>query len=88
MTRLSRITTACFEFGGHPVATSENSVDLSHLAEVHHYTDVVVQPFSADGTHASAPYTMSRPDGVWHVRRAPHGGITRRAHRGKGLVSR
>ena len=51
MTRLSRTTTACLEFDGHPVATSENSVDLSHLAEVHHYTDVVmVHPFSADAT--------------------------------------
>ena len=65
MTRLSRTTTACLEFDGHPVATSENSVDLSHLAEVHNYTDVVmVHPFSADGTQASASYTMTRPVGI------------------------
>ena len=65
MTRLSRTTTACLEFDGHPVATSENSVDLAHLAEVHHYTDVeMVEPFSADGTQASASYTMTRPVGI------------------------
>jgi hypothetical protein len=65
MTRLSRTTTACLEFGGHPVATSENSVDLSHLAEVHHYTDVtMVLPFSADGSQASASYTMTRAVGL------------------------
>jgi nitrite reductase/ring-hydroxylating ferredoxin subunit len=65
MTRLSRTTTACLEFDGHPVATSENSVDLSHLAEVHHYTDVaMVHPFHADATAASASYAMTRPIGI------------------------
>jgi len=65
ITRLGRTTTACFEFDGHPVATSENSVDLSHLAEVHHYTAVtMVHPFSTDGTHASASYSMTRPVGI------------------------
>ncbi len=65
MTRLSRTTTACLEFDGHPVATSENSVDLAHLAEVHHYTDaVMVHPFLADGAQASASYSMTRPVGI------------------------
>ena len=65
MTRLDRTTTACFEFGGHPVATSENSVDLSHLAQVHHYTDVtMIEPFHADGAVASASYSMTRPVGI------------------------
>lgn len=65
ITRLTRTTTACLEFDGHPAATSENSVDVSHLAEVHHYTDVaMVQPFSADGPEASASYTMTRPVGI------------------------
>ncbi len=65
MTRLSRTTTACLEFDGHPVATSENSVDLAHLAEVHRYTDVtMVRPFEADGTEATASYSMTRPIGV------------------------
>jgi len=65
MTGLSRTTTACLEFDGHPVATSENSVDLTHLAEVHHYTDVeMVHPFVADGAEASASYAMTRPIGI------------------------
>jgi nitrite reductase/ring-hydroxylating ferredoxin subunit len=65
MTRLSRTTTACLEFDGHPVATSENSVDMAHLANVHHYTDVVmVHPFSADGPEASASYAITRPVGI------------------------
>ena len=66
ITRLSRTTTACLEFDGHPVATSENSVDLSHLAEVHRYTEVVmVRPFSANGTEASASYSIwTRPIGI------------------------
>lgn len=65
MTGLSRTTTACLEFDGHPVATSENSVDSAHLAAVHHYTDVVmVRPFNAEGTEASATYTMTRPIGI------------------------
>jgi len=65
MTRLSRNTTACFEFDGHPVATSENSVDLSHLAEVHRYSEIVmVHPFIADRTEASVSYSMTRPIGI------------------------
>ncbi len=65
ITGLSRSTTACLEFDGHPVATSENSVDLAHLAEVHHYTDVeMVDPFTADGTYATASYAMTRPVGL------------------------
>lgn len=65
ITRLSRTTTACLEFDGHPVATSENSVDMAHLAEVHHYTDVeMVRPFDADGMEASASYAMTRPVGI------------------------
>ena len=72
MTRLSRTTTACLEFDGHPVATSENSVDLSHLAEVHHYTHVeMVHPFATDGTQATASYTMTRPVGIPGDRRLP-----------------
>jgi nitrite reductase/ring-hydroxylating ferredoxin subunit len=65
MTRLARATTACFELGGHPVATSENSVDMSHLAEVHRYTDVaMVQPFRSEGAEASTSYSMTRPIGI------------------------
>lgn len=65
LSHLDRTTTACFELDGHPVATSENSVDLSHLAVVHHYTDVMmVEPFRAEGQVASASYSMTRPVGV------------------------
>jgi phenylpropionate dioxygenase-like ring-hydroxylating dioxygenase large terminal subunit len=65
MTPLGRTTTACLEFDGHPAATSENSVDIAHLAEVHHYTDVVMaRPFEAEGTEASASYAMTRPVGI------------------------
>jgi phenylpropionate dioxygenase-like ring-hydroxylating dioxygenase large terminal subunit len=65
ITPLSRTTTTCLELDGHPVSTSENSVDISHLAEVHHYTDVsMVRPFSADGAHAAASYSMTRPVGI------------------------
>jgi nitrite reductase/ring-hydroxylating ferredoxin subunit len=72
MTRLSRTTTACLEFNGHPVATSENSVDMSHLAEVHHYTDVaMIHAFNADGPQASVSYTMRRPIGIPGAARLP-----------------
>lgn len=65
MTRLGRTTTACFELDGHPLATSENSVDLSHLAEVHHYTDVaMMQSFRTDGAEASTSYSLTRPIGI------------------------
>jgi hypothetical protein len=72
ITRLGRTTTACFELDGHPVATSENSVDISHLAEVHHYTEVTMQQaFGADGPVASASYSMTRPIGIPGDSRAP-----------------
>jgi nitrite reductase/ring-hydroxylating ferredoxin subunit len=65
ITPLDRSTTACLELPGHPVATSENSVDLSHLAQVHHYTDVTAdEPFAADAFQASASYSMTRPLGL------------------------
>jgi nitrite reductase/ring-hydroxylating ferredoxin subunit len=65
ITRLGRSTTALFELDGHPIATSENSVDLSHLAVVHHYTDVaMLQPFDVEGPMASASYSMTRPVGI------------------------
>lgn len=65
MTCLGPATTACLELDGHPVATSENSVDLSHLSEVHHYSDVtMLRPFESAGPEASAAYSMRRPVGI------------------------
>lgn len=59
------LATACFELDGHPVATSENSVDLSHLAEVHGYDGVrMLEPFRTDGPTARVSYEMRRPLGL------------------------
>jgi phenylpropionate dioxygenase-like ring-hydroxylating dioxygenase large terminal subunit len=77
MTGLGRTTTACFTFNGHPMATSENSVDVSHLAEVHHYSAVVMEEsFNADGPVATASYSMTRPFGIPGDARLP---VLRRA---------
>lgn len=72
MTSVDRSTTSCFELAGHPVATSENSVDLAHLAAVHRYTDVEMESsFRTDGTAAFVSYSMTRPLGLPVVGRLP-----------------
>ncbi len=77
---LSRAATASFDFDGHPVATSENAVDLAHLAHVHRYAEVrLVEPFTTDGPVARASYEMRRPLGLPLVRRLP--GVRRAATR-------
>ena len=59
------LETATFELAGHPVATSENSVDLAHLAQVHGYGGVrMIEPFRPDGPVATASYEMRRPLGL------------------------
>jgi hypothetical protein len=50
-----------WELSTHPQETSENSVDLGHLAEVHNYRDVeVLEPLMTDGPYLSIRYAMSR----------------------------
>ena len=62
---MTSMATARFELAGHPVATSENSVDLAHLAGVHGYAGArMIEPFRADGAVARASYEMQRPLGL------------------------
>jgi nitrite reductase/ring-hydroxylating ferredoxin subunit len=64
-TATTPMATGHFALAGHPVATSENSVDLTHLAEVHGYDGVrMLEPFEADGPVARASYEMRRPLGL------------------------
>jgi nitrite reductase/ring-hydroxylating ferredoxin subunit len=45
----------------HPQETTENSVDLGHLAVVHGYSDIaVLKPLRTDGPYLTARYAMSR----------------------------
>jgi len=51
-----------YSLRGHPQETSENSVDLGHLAVVHGYKDVkVVRELRTDPGHLSVKYSMLRP---------------------------
>jgi nitrite reductase/ring-hydroxylating ferredoxin subunit len=46
----------------HPQETSENSVDLGHLAAVHNYGDLdVLEDVATDGPYLTIRYGMSRP---------------------------
>jgi nitrite reductase/ring-hydroxylating ferredoxin subunit len=45
----------------HPQETSENSVDLGHLAEVHKYADIeILSPLETDGPYLTIRYAMTR----------------------------
>lgn len=48
-------------FAGHPLETTENSVDIGHLAVLHGYDDVAeLEPASVDGATLRARYQMTR----------------------------
>ena len=66
------MATARFELDGHPVSTSENSVDLAHLAVVHGYDGVrMISAFETDGPVARVSYEMRRPLGLPGTDRVP-----------------
>ncbi|KIG16382.1 Terminal oxygenase KshA [Enhygromyxa salina] len=53
--------TQTWELSTHPQETTENSVDLGHLGEVHHYRDVeVLEPLKTEGAYLTIRYGMSR----------------------------
>ena len=53
--------TRTFHLRTHPQETTENGVDLGHLAWVHGYQQVeVLSPFATDGPRLSVRYAMSR----------------------------
>lgn len=75
-----RLRTHTYELAGHPQETSENSVDLGHLAIVHGYRQV--EPLGepdADGPVLRVAYAMDRPLGLPGTDRAP--GLRRMATR-------
>jgi len=48
-------------FAGHPIETTENSVDIGHLGFLHGYDDVTeLEPAHADGACLRARYQMTR----------------------------
>lgn len=55
------LRTKTWTVSSHPQETSENSVDLGHLAEVHRYRDVdILEPLRTDGPYLTIRYGMSR----------------------------
>lgn len=78
--RWGRLRTHSYELPGHPQETSENSVDLGHLAIVHGYRRVEPQGEpEADGPVLRVAYAMHRPLGLPGTDRAP--GLRRLATR-------
>ena len=78
--RWGPLRTHTYELAGHPQETSENSVDLGHLAIVHGYRRV--EPLGepdADGPVLRVAYAMDRPLGLPGTDRAP--GLRRLATR-------
>lgn len=70
--RWGPLRTYTYELPGHPQETSENSVDLGHLAIVHGYRRV--EPLGdpeADGPVLRVAYAMDRPLGLPGTDRAP-----------------
>jgi nitrite reductase/ring-hydroxylating ferredoxin subunit len=54
-----------FRLRGHPQETTENSVDVGHLSELHGYHDVeVLSAPVADGPHLHARYAITRLVGI------------------------
>lgn len=65
------MVTKTFTVSTHPQETSENSVDLGHLAEVHNYSDLaILEDLQTDGPYLTVRYAMSR-SGFGPVRTAP-----------------
>ena len=61
----SPLLTRAWTFRGHPQETTENSVDVGHLAEVHNYTAVeMLRDLDTDGPHLNVKYAMTRPGGL------------------------
>lgn len=61
-----------FRLPGHPLETSENSVDLGHLRTVHGYSAIDVQePATIDGPLLATSYVMTRPTQVGPLRLRP-----------------
>src|SRR5690606_19857836 len=55
------LVTRTFTVSSHPQETSENSVDLGHLAEVHKYHEVaILDDLQTDGPYLTVRYAMSR----------------------------
>ena len=55
------LVTKTFTVSTHPQETSENSVDLGHLAEVHGYRELaMLDDLQTDGPYLTACYAMSR----------------------------
>jgi len=55
------LLTRVFTLGTHPQETTENSVDLGHLTEVHNYRDLeILDPLTIDGPYLSVRYAMAR----------------------------
>lgn len=70
--RWGALRTHAYELTGHPQETSENSVDLGHLAIVHGYRRV--EPLGepdADGPVLRVAYAMDRPLGLPGTDRVP-----------------
>ncbi len=49
------------EFAGHPQETTENSVDIGHFSQVHHYETSVEAAPEVDGAKLTATYRLKRP---------------------------
>jgi phenylpropionate dioxygenase-like ring-hydroxylating dioxygenase large terminal subunit len=46
---------------GHPQETTENSVDVGHFSEIHHYTRVeILKDFRTEGAYLTVKYAMTR----------------------------
>jgi nitrite reductase/ring-hydroxylating ferredoxin subunit len=55
------LRTRTWTISSHPQETSENSVDLGHLAEVHNYREVdILEDLTTDGSYLTIRYAMSR----------------------------
>jgi nitrite reductase/ring-hydroxylating ferredoxin subunit len=55
------LRTRTWTISSHPQETSENSVDLGHLAEVHNYHAVdILEDLETDGSYLTIRYAMSR----------------------------
>ena len=65
MTGFTGLTTRSFKLRGHPQDTTENSVDLGHLAIVHGYDKVrTLEDLHTDGAFLGARYSFFRPVGL------------------------
>lgn len=61
ITGFSSLRTTTYRFQGHPQETTENSVDLGHLKQLHGYRDVeMTSPLHTDGAYLTASFAFSR----------------------------